>query len=70
MKSEPRFYLAHTEVSNFFIYCCPDDSAVRTRMMYSSSKNSVIDALEKSGVKCEKKIEIRDASDLSDEFAG
>jgi len=72
--SEPRFYVykqSGTSSSFVFIYSCPDKSPPKLRMLYSTSKTSVADQIAAFGITlASKRIEIREGSDLADEFKG
>jgi twinfilin-like protein len=59
---EPRFYLYKSGVKSVFIFSCPDNAAPQLKMTYSSAKGSVETGV---GVQFGKRIEIRDASELS-----
>lgn len=56
--------------SDVFIYSMPGYSvSIKERMMYSSCKNAVVDVLEKTyKIQLEKKIEIENGSELSEQF--
>jgi len=69
--SEPRFYILIYGIppKNVFLYCCPDKSPQKLRMIYSTTKPAVVDQVNKLGVNLAvKKIEISDPEDLTDEF--
>lgn len=42
-----------------FIYCCPDKSRPRIRIVYSTSKPSIVEEAGKHGISVGKKLEIR-----------
>ena len=42
-----------------FIYCCPDKSRPRIRIVYSTSKPSIVEEATKHGISVTKKLEIR-----------
>jgi len=72
---EPRFLL-HTTKSTMaaagaetdrtlFVYCCPDKSQPKLRMVYSTSKPSIVDEAENHGITVNGKMEIRSGSELT-----
>jgi len=66
---EPRFYLYKHQSQNVFIYCCPDKSPPKLRMVYSTAKPGVADQINKLGISlAAKKVEIREGSELNDEL--
>jgi twinfilin-like protein len=74
--TEPRFYVylfqsnrGIQKESLVFIYCCPDKSPPKLRMVYSTAKPQVANQIEQLGLKLSKKrLEIREGSDLTEEF--
>lgn len=48
-----------------FVYCCPDKSKPKLRMVYSTSKPSIVDEAERHGIAVSGKMEIRDGSELT-----
>jgi len=59
---EPRFYLYKSGLKSVFIFSCPENAPPQLKMVYSSAKGSVEHGV---GVQFGKKIEIRDASELT-----
>lgn len=75
--SEPRFTVfvfAHSnkdgEEANatFFIYSCPDSSKIKEKMVYSTTKSTVADALKALGIENAKAIETTDVAELNSQF--
>jgi len=70
--TEPRFYLYAfgTPTVNVFLYCCPEKSPVKMRLVYSTAKPKAAEEIEKNMgvVLAPKKIEMRDPEDLTDAF--
>jgi len=73
-EKEPRFYLyAYQKVglpvkSNFFIYCCPELSPAKLRMVYSTAKPTLGKSITQFGISlAQKKIEIREANELTEQ---
>jgi len=73
---EPRFYLytyqkirspGHAK-ANAFIYYCPDASPQNLRMVYATSKPTVAQQVSTSGFQIGKKLEVRDGSELTEEY--
>jgi len=72
---EPRFLLHKTKGSvaaagveserTLFVYCCPDKSQPKWRMVYSTSKPSIVDEAENHGITVHGKMEIRSGSELT-----
>ena len=56
---EPRFVLFKDGPGAVFIYCCPDKSRPRIRIVYSTSKPSIVEEATKHGISVTKKLEIR-----------
>jgi len=48
-----------------FIYTCPSTSKIKERMIYASSRSSIISMAEQAGLKIAKKLEAASPSDLS-----
>jgi len=77
--NEPRFYLYSSGSGNggynysvgmsnssaVFIYCCPDKSPQRLRMVYATAKQNVPDAAQRIGLSISKRLEIRESIDLT-----
>lgn len=53
-----------------FVYSCPLSSKIKQRMMPSSCKMACIKQLEDLGISCEKRLEITDPDDLSEDIVG
>lgn len=75
--SEPRFSVFVFDHSNkdgaeakatFFIYTCPDKSKIKERMIYSTTKSTVADALKALGIENLKAIETTDIAELNSQF--
>eukprot|EP01114_Cavostelium_apophysatum_P020170 TRINITY_DN6689_c0_g1_i1.p1 TRINITY_DN6689_c0_g1~~TRINITY_DN6689_c0_g1_i1.p1 ORF type:complete len:292 (-),score=88.47 TRINITY_DN6689_c0_g1_i1:2-877(-) len=73
-EDEPRFYIyakntVGTTPSTFvFIYCCPEKSPQKLRMVYSTSKPGVADQVTSLGISlAEKKVEITDITELTED---
>jgi len=72
---EPRFVLHKTKGAvaaagaetdrTLFVYCCPDKSEPKYRMVYSTSKPSIVDEAENHGITVHGKMEIRSGSELT-----
>jgi len=68
--TEPRFYLySQPGKSIVFIYCCPEKSPPKLRMVYSTSKPNVVSQVTQYGVNlASKRVEITDTADVTDEL--
>jgi hypothetical protein len=64
-KTEPRFYIYKVGIKNVLIYCCPTKSATKLRMVYSTTKPSVIQELSRAGLELDKKLEFTEVDELS-----
>jgi hypothetical protein len=75
---DPRFvFYRYTHTYNgvessplLFIYTCPSNAsrkAIRFRMMYPLMKRSVLEIAEKEGLKPEKKFEVEDPSEITEQ---
>ncbi|KAH3756409.1 hypothetical protein Pelo_11751 [Pelomyxa schiedti] len=69
-QQEPRFYLfKHNQsggvIQNLFIYCCPDKSPPRLRMVYSTVKPTAVSAVTQNGISLSKTMEIREGSEVT-----
>lgn len=62
---EPRFFLVNYG-QKVFVYCCPEKSRVRSRMIYSTCRATVLDHAKELGAKFDKSTEMRDPEDLAD----
>lgn len=51
-----------------FVYSCPEDSKIKEKMLYSTVKAAATGAAEDAGVRIAKKLEVADASDLTEEM--
>lgn len=49
--TEPRFYIMRTPGSRVFVYSCPEDSAPRHRMVYSTTSASTLSQIQELGCK-------------------
>jgi len=65
--SEPRFYLYKYLNKQYFIYCCPERSPQKLRMVYSTCKAHLIDACLSVGCNFSGRLEIREGSELTAE---
>lgn len=54
--------------SIFFIYSCPTSSKVKERMVYSSSKASIVNYALSKGIVIEQTLETSDVADLTSSF--
>ncbi|CAB1119412.1 unnamed protein product [Ectocarpus sp. CCAP 1310/34] len=68
-EEEPRFILLRRDHSKFLVYSCPEESAVRLKMTYSSSKASVVAAAAEAGVTVDHMVEIRAANEIDEAVA-
>lgn len=66
VKDAPRFYLLSYGGQTVFVYCCPELSKVRSRMVYSTCKAAVIATAKECGVAFTKTTEIREPEEVSD----
>jgi len=60
----------HDEVNEeayLFIYCCPQDSKVRLKMLFSTVAKAALSAIESAGITVTKKVEVEDPSELTEE---
>jgi len=67
---EPRFYL-YSQVGKLtvFVYCCPEKAPPKWRMVYATSKPSVIAQVSQYGINLSpKSVEIRDGTELKEEL--
>lgn len=69
--SEPVYALYRWEHggrgATLFVYFCPEESAVRGKMLHASSKSTVLASLAALGVTPDKSLEGIDAAELSDD---
>ena len=65
--TEPRFYLLRVPGKSVFVYCCPDASSPKYRMVYSTAKPSIKSQIEAATGGALKTIEIRGADELTAE---
>ncbi|KAJ2159176.1 Twinfilin-1 [Coemansia sp. RSA 552] len=49
--TEPRFYVMRSPGSRAFVYSCPDTSAPRLRMVYSTASSATLDQIQALGCK-------------------
>jgi len=76
--TEPRFYvytfksisnLGEPKSTQVFIYCCPEKSPAKLRMIYSTAKTSTAAQVNDLGFTlAERRIEITDATELTEQF--
>eukprot|EP00752_Nemacystus_decipiens_P012693 g11245.t1 len=66
---EPRFIFLRRDKAKFLVYSCPEESAVRLKMTYSSSKASVVAAAAEAGVTADHMVEIRAANEIDEAVA-
>jgi twinfilin-like protein len=66
-EKEPQFYLYNASGNQLvLVYCCPENAPQKNRMVYSTCKASLADALKSSaGVSIVKKYDIREASEMN-----
>jgi len=75
--SEPRFILAHftatdgatgaTQAVNCFVYYCPEQAKIKTRMFYSATKSVVMKMLDNSGIPRQVNFEASEPADVTNE---
>mmetsp|Transcript_3326 Transcript_3326/g.7841 ORF Transcript_3326/g.7841 Transcript_3326/m.7841 type:complete len:341 (-) Transcript_3326:71-1093(-) len=69
---EPRYCLYSHEAEGaaspvtVFVFFCPEGAKVREKMLYSTAKAACIGLAEQLGVTVDKKLEVRDSSDLTE----
>jgi twinfilin-like protein len=66
VQDAPRFYLLNYEGVKVFVYCCPEMSKIRSRMLYSTCRSTVLGVANEHGIKFDKTAEMRDASEIAD----
>jgi len=66
--SEPRYYLIKSQGRNVFIYCCPQSSPQKLRMVYSTAKGSALSSVKALGFNANQTGEISDASEITEAF--
>lgn len=54
----PQFYLVSFEGSSVLVYCCPKDSPIKFKMVYSTCKASFAETLKSSGISLVKKFDV------------
>lgn len=64
--SVPQFYLISFEGSTVLVYCCPENSPLKSRMIYSTCKAALADSLKGFGVTLVKKYDIRSPDELNE----
>ncbi|KCV72652.1 hypothetical protein H696_00233 [Fonticula alba] len=70
----PRFHLVRepsargAEGDTLFVYCCPQGSPVRARMLHASCRAAAIGAAKDSGLALARVVEIGDIADLNSAF--
>ena len=60
----PRFYLVASRKQSTFLYCCPPGSARAARMLYATSKASVLQQVRKATTRKLESIEVTEPSEL------
>jgi len=67
-EAEPRFYVYRHQGTPVFIYCCPDKSPQKLRMVYSTSKPQVATQIQQLGINlAAKRMEVTEASEITPE---
>ncbi|KAJ2141102.1 hypothetical protein IW142_005042 [Coemansia sp. RSA 564] len=56
--TEPRFYVMRTPGSRAFVYSCPEASAPRLRMVYSTATTSTLDQIQKLGCRITHRLQL------------
>ncbi|KAJ2165046.1 hypothetical protein GGF45_006036, partial [Coemansia sp. RSA 551] len=56
--TEPRFYVMRTPGSRAFVYSCPEASAPRLRMVYSTASTSTLDQIQKLGCRITHRLQL------------
>ncbi|KAJ2129680.1 hypothetical protein IW136_005770, partial [Coemansia sp. RSA 678] len=56
--TEPRFYVMRTPGSRAFVYSCPETSAPRLRMVYSTASTSTLDQIQKLGCRITHRLQL------------
>mmetsp|Transcript_4426 Transcript_4426/g.5130 ORF Transcript_4426/g.5130 Transcript_4426/m.5130 type:complete len:378 (+) Transcript_4426:86-1219(+) len=73
-KAEPRFYLVRRPTLSanvtYFVYTCPENSKVRSRMLFSTSKAAVTNYLAENGIEVSKFVEVSDPAEIDSMFLG
>merc|ERR1719498_1573376 len=65
---KPRFFCLNYG-RKVFVFFCPDDAKVRTKMLLATRKSAVTgQAISKHGIEFDKQVEIRGADELADAF--
>jgi len=66
--AEPRFYLArlHPSERKYFVFSCPETTKIKTRMVYSTCKQTMLHHLAELGIEFDKSIEVGDPADIDD----
>lgn len=68
--TEPRYVVLRRAVGGsdkvYFAYLCPDVSKVRTRMVYSAGKATMIAQLSEAGIEVDSFVEVRDGGEIDD----
>jgi twinfilin len=64
--TDPRYsFYRHGAAGILFVYTCPTASRIKDRMLYASSRQSVLNIASSAGLEVTKKIEATDPSDIS-----
>ncbi|KAI9030979.1 hypothetical protein CLU79DRAFT_802471 [Phycomyces nitens] len=61
-------HAGETKEAIVFVYTCPPSSKIREKMLYSSSKSSVVTGTSETALKIAKKYETSDPSDVTSEY--
>ncbi|KAJ6248693.1 twinfilin [Anaeramoeba flamelloides] len=63
-------YIKDNESKNslIFFYVCPDIAPIKEKMLYSTVKSAALTQAKQVGVEPEKKLEVRDLNDLTEEW--
>jgi len=64
---EPQFYIYDRNGTIALIYACSDNSPVKHRMIYPTSKAALADKLKSMGMTSVKKLDIREPNELTDQ---
>lgn len=64
----PRYLVLRADGDIVFVYSCPDEAPARQRMVYSSAKATIVEAVTATGITPKRRIEIREPSELGEEL--
>jgi len=65
---DARFYLIASRPSTYLLYLCPEDCPINNRMVYSTAKSSICDAVKACGVNLTRILEATDVKDIDSTF--